>query len=528
MHLPTITYGAISNFDMLNLMKSDMTVNLSKSYLEAREAVQRVDDRIIANDVELVRRVEMSIDNIHKVFSEIGQTLNRSSWEVEHLSRSLRPRLHFHWRWGLEKVKYTIEHGFIRGFEVMDERCLEHIASRYQEFLTKYATMINQTLSTDPSGVALKRAIYAFTERDLYAKTILINQALANITGLHNAFTTGERLLLFKASPSRRYDLAYVPVELIRADNRENVYYVKWLRRASLMRDQLGIMQEIAVEARDNNSIDAALLAATQVAFSKQARSYNYYHFLYKERIVQGAQERMEKKIAEFQKLNGTYHSLLGDLERGIASVVQDLHTLRTGPWSRILSGLGMAKRYLQDKSLTKTSLAEDLTSEKMDATYLEVRHFFTEIHSRARSLKNIWVRMAYTVKALWSNIIEESTTKLFYGMMYNDTHAYLSNRTGREDLVRILAYMTDMMRANFRNLSSEEIITQTNGDFHLMDLDKKISELDTYFMSLNSKLDILKAIQGSDENFYKAFESLRTSMREFLQANELSEDFYK
>ena len=528
MYDPTLTYGSISNFDTANLLKSNLISNLSSSYIRAREVSQRVDKSIVKSDTELISYLERSVLEVDEVLENMTELLDKTLSEASGIKKYMFPRVFFHWDRGLDEVKYFIEHNFIRGYDVMKERTLGHVATGYHEFFTAFEKLINDTLTSNIGDVVFRDALLAIIDRDLYTRSDLILRALSNMSKLHNAYANAEPLLRFRSTIDRRYDHTYLDKEMVTSNKDEKTYYKKWDSYTRQLLEQLHLMKAIAYQAHGNNTIDWEHFRKVGAMFEKRSRSYNYYLFMYGSRVITNPQTKIDAKIDIFLKLNETLVGHFKELDIEVEGLNTALRELKRSSFVKIQEAVELANDYLKNKSLLKTQVAERLTSKNLAEMFGQVKRFFVDIQSRARSVKGLWARIWDDIKTIWMNMVNEPSTKAIYEMMYNDTHDYLANRTEREDLVRFLASMLRISRDKLRELTPEEVLSATNGDFFTTNLEMKLNETSEYFMDVYHRLDILNAIHGKDEQFYDAFNSVQKTMSEFLRGNEIDVHFFR
>ncbi len=124
--------------------------------------------------------------------------------DVKEIEKEMNVRIQFHKRWGLEKVKFTIEYDFQRGFEVINERTFEHVTANYLQLVEYIERVIQLAASSPPDAAGYREALYLIVDQQLFDKLTLCERALDNITEVHEAFLNGKRILTYKASPNRR------------------------------------------------------------------------------------------------------------------------------------------------------------------------------------------------------------------------------------------------------------------------------------------------------------------------------------
>ncbi len=143
------------------------------------------------------------------VFSHYRNSVANITEALNESMSDLRMRVAFHRRWGLEKLQFAVEHNFIRGWNMMDERTFVFVTTNYQKIgdSMRYAL---PKIANETEGNIWRIPRFLQVESELFQREILAKRALANLSSVFSAYHNATPLLNYKVTPYNRYDLSYI------------------------------------------------------------------------------------------------------------------------------------------------------------------------------------------------------------------------------------------------------------------------------------------------------------------------------
>ena len=514
---------------MDNLLHSAWSKELKKRYVYARDTEQRVEELYMNEDRRMISGLNLTV-------SRVSQTMNRISKVVQEIKAAVNNELEtfgqktwFHWRWGLKQLVYIARHDFLRGWEVISERSLDYVTVNYQENVA-YAKDVVRRL-TDPGSSlndAARQALAVNVLGDLFQKQVVCERTLQNLTTVYNSYMTAEPLHHFKASPQRRYDRAYITIDIV-TDRPDQIreYYKKIRMRLSQYLEALSEMEGIIQEALDIRVANMTQLDQVTSDFERAARSFNYYRFLFGERIARRPVELSEALMDTFIKLNYSLQSRRDEINVFLDQLTLSLDDADTS-WQDIVDLNSEALLYLKDSNMTKTNLAERFNSPSTARAVGKTRSFLSKVKSRLRDIESMLTRLELAYVLLWRNMLNEHTLDYFYGNISQDIDV-LSGESGgdleRENILEVFAIMLNRNRNDI-----EENVTNlahlTNGNFVTMTTGSKINQVEEFFQRLKD-LNNIENVMKDEEEFFDAANSLGRKLLTFLRGNDINEAFF-
>jgi hypothetical protein len=167
--------------------------------------------------------------------------------QLDAMLSELKDRIRFHWDSGLDEVEYIMEHDFIRGWQVYEERVLDFVSSDYHnvyQSMTRTIEWMNRSIPD--TDIERREAIWWSVRNDIEGRLMLISLARDNITTANNAYITGEPLLTYRATIDRRYDMSFISLELLRKGQSKQDFYFNGLTQG-LIESEEALKQMIGI-----------------------------------------------------------------------------------------------------------------------------------------------------------------------------------------------------------------------------------------------------------------------------------------
>ncbi len=539
---PTITYATVSNYDTDIFMRSGVVANLASRFLSAREKQQRVNENTLTRDRQMIRNLNGTYNEMsNNVFGHYGNTIEKIVEAVNVVMSDLRMRVAFHRRWGLEKLQYTVEHNFIRGWNVMDERTFAFVTSNYQEIGASMRYALPKIANeTETNTWRIPRFLQV--ESELFQRQILAKRALANLSSVFSAYHNATPLLSYKVTPNSRYDLSYITPAMILKDNDLlELYSSKLNLRLNQYLQSIADMLQILDDAlenpgSDNFSSDGANqpLENAIYRFEKAARSYLYYRFVFQDRIAYKPLELTSEVAERFNKAFEMLEDHQAKL-RLYLSEFRDSLDKADLQWSLLGDFVDLCNNYSPDESaVTKSQLAKIVSTESMHENVNHLKAFSSQLRSRSREILGLLSEVRHAAVAVWRSMINEDALKPFYAKLHSDIQLCVSNSTSAEEsekLVRGFRYMINAahgwdLTTQTVAESLERLSVWMNADFAVLGNDVT-NDVTERFDEAQALLR-LDSTARSEEEFFLAFHQLRVSLEAFAQANNIDETFFR
>ena len=449
------------------------------------------------------------------------------------MMKNISPRLQFHYKRGLLKLQYTVDHDFVRGFEVLDERTFSHVTSNFYQLTALFRDMVNVYNGTlnradGPSLKRLREAWYVGTLRDLRKRRHLASRALANITQVHDAFSKGHSIIPFKASPGRRYDATYVCMDFL-AYSEESKYY----RKLRGFTTKFIVNVDMLLQFNDDlyrHGVLPNLTTFHKVSsdFEQWSRSYNYYRFMYEHRVVFRAQTNVKKTVSRFIKLNETLRTRVSDVMLAIETLRSQAGVFSATSLGTVRAGVDMATAYLQNNSALKSDLSQKLTSPAFRDYLQRLVTFFKDLRASGLGMAVGYRRFASSYIALWTNMLEEKALDDFYAMIRSDVVDILQNGTDRSHLTTVLAYMSSVSSDEFASMTPAQLDELLNADFVELNRTSKYEQLKRELTDIIDRNNIVTLLGDKVDVFASTMMTFVNSLSRFQDSTVVDGAFYR
>ena len=531
MYESSVSYGVTSNFDTENFLRTGNLETIKKKFIKARETTQRVDVNVAKEDRDRTMTLYWLSQALNDTFDRIQGSLGVLSTILNVEFQMLGRRIDFHDDRGMRAVKFIIEHDFLRGWEVMEERAINHMTTGFYETSDAVDNIIRRMNSSDLED-AERRVLYLMIEQDLQAMQKQAERALANITQTYNAYKTGEPLLTYKLTYNRRYDMNYIPKSLLSYKfHKQTDHYYELTNDTHEFIDSIVELRRVALFMLKNKVLDNQTEVdyhAAQTAFIKACKGYNYRRFMYKDRVVMKPLELMEERITQFRNLNESLYSKYKDLTRIMDSITSQIELTKYNTWSKLQDLVMQACIYTQDGTKTKVSLANNLTDHMVYEATGKLGLFFSEIRDRSREMDDALKQLKEAFIEMWSNMLTEITTKEIYSVIRKDVDDLVDQPSNRTFYVKIFAHLLRVKRSELKHASAESFYWRLNADFPNTTVADKVEEYNDKFDRIKINSDIQSLLKDRDQEFLKAFQEMQHSLQTFLDGNKVNYDFVK
>ena len=484
----------------------------------------------------MIKKLSDAIRDVDDTFDDIERELHSVMKTLDEKVTELLTRVEFHNRVALKGVEFIVEHDFVRGWEVIEERTLGIVTLGFYEIINSMDRFIHQSNSSsilsDGSGdvSSVKDVLWLIIDADLANKLHIIQRAKRNITKVHNAYNTGKPIIKHKYSPEQRYDMSFIPLDIMHHDQKkQNYYYEQIIQGVEDYVDAIENLRHLGNVFLNDGTLDRNSYEETKGKFISAAKALNYRIFQFRDGIVHKSLELVKEKISNFVSLNETLAKTQRRLKSLVDTTTMLVHSQKLTKWKHIKEAGIKCRGYLQDFNASKTELSEFLNSVKMQEDLIKLDHFFVSLRSTAVELLDLWAKMHQSYKDVFTSIVSESMTREFYTMLNNDTKQLIADpENNTEIFFPLLGPLLKMDELEFNNTNVTDLLSLLNADVPDIDLDAEVQEIDEVFTKLMKQFDITKYIKDRDEAFLAIIKVLQDSFKLFSERNFLGFEFYR
>ena len=520
----------MSNFDMEKLLNGNLTA-LQNRYSLARETSQKVSHEVTKHDKRQAKRLSEYMRDIDSILEQIPDGLEEMADLFYKDAAELKQRIKFHSKWGLEKVKYTIEHDYIRGWTIVEERTFNHVATGFWEVVSSFDRVIEELKSTFASATLEQRQLLWYNVDDrMYNRLTMAERALTNFTEVNDAYLTGAPLLAFKASMDRRYDKTYLPIHLLNLKTKKQTEHFEECKRQlvkyiSAIRE----MRKYGDRVVSRNSTQDIDILVHRDKFIKSAKMVNYNIFQFKSKILMYPLEVYENIMEAFYVKNASLWKEYTFMKGLLATVHTDIKHFVSSSWRNIRRAADRYTRYTVQDTISKSSLAHSLNSQNMADDLLALQHFFLNLRSRGREIKDSIMRLKGLYLQIFQMMVTEESTKAFYAKVHEDILGYSIHEHNASTYVRHFASFTQHPKAYIREQSTESLMKMLNGDFYGMNISEKLLNMSDFFETyLIPNTNFESTINNTDEVMGTLIRDIQENLGKFTSSTKIGYDFFR
>ncbi len=481
----------------------------------------------------LIKDLGDVIRDIDDTFADIDRNLKAAVEELAQREEELRERVSLHRDVALRGVEHTVEHHFVRVWDLMEERTLDSLKSGFYEVLHSMDRFLQQqTVSGDGSGdVSQGRdVLWLIIDADLANRLEIIQRARANISKVNTAFEMGKPIVNLRYIEDNRYERSFVPTDVLHHDEQKRKFYFKEIMSAiDEYVENVNTLRDIGKTYANDGKLDNTEYREAKKRFIHAAKGVNHRILQYRDKIVLKSLEIVREKISDFVSSNDTLKTDSDNLKYLVDGTTSSVNNQRTTRWQRMRKAGFQCNAYMLDFNASKTDLAQYLNSARIQEDLIKLDNFFSILRGRATRVLDQWVKTEQSFRNLWRSMITETTTKDFYTILNNDTKLLINDPENNTET--ILPIFADLLKVEVEVLNgtnATEFLHMLNADIPDTSLDSKMQEVDEMFDRLKKQSDVVRYIRDRDEAFLTVMRTLQNSLRQFIMRNELSFDFYR
>ena len=489
-----------------------------------------MNEAIAAENTWLINQLNETVERLQQAFLDINAEIDGVANTLETSFQELKHRTKFHYDRGLKGEEYIIEHGFIRGWDVFQERAFHYVSLDFIGLPdTLKRTLENAIQMVDIEDINTRKVIYLPVLDAFLSRLELINRAEEFMNKTDEAYRTGKYLQNYRLTPKRRYDLTYIhlPLLQIKAGIQEE-HYLDFLKSLNMMRHGLAILMEVGEVFVESGLFNASHFESGKDEFLAGGRKFNYRVFQFESKIVHAPLKEMQKRIADFEVTRRSLDENMQRTQTQMEGVKSLLRSMLDGAWVDIVNITNVSSRYLHDFNMSKTELSISVTSLDVEDSVRAASTFFNDIRLKTSTMQTGLMDLKVDYVNIWTKMLAEDSVKQLYAKIYEDCQDFLNDSERYDFFIEIFAPMLRRSESSTRQLMPKDIVTRMNGDFHVLQLAAVIDGLNEEFQRMQTFLDVGKHIGDSDELFLDSFRNYKAKMKSFLDSNNIDSTFYR
>ena len=459
-------------------------------------------------------------------FSVLDTSLDTAHLHVNNITDGLSDRMAFHLDFGLERVKYALEHGFERGWDDFKERVFTAVCLDFEGV----ASTVNRSLYSlrEMKSRDTKHLIYRQVHDMLGGRQELVLRAERYVTRTRDAFLTGNQLLPFKVTGSGYYDLAYISTQILLDAYEEDgeKYYSSFKQGIHELNTAIGFLMNVTNEAYAGNGImNETLFSLGNTSFISGCLTLQKEIFNLEEKVIEKPIDDMEDIIEDFEREMRTFKKAYDGTITKIKELKYIVSAKRHTQIDVVLHISRRASEYLENPNALKTPLSEAaITMEKVKGS---LRSLFGELRSDIRGLDESFKKLQSACRDVWRVMKEEVATERIYERLYKDAMIFLDDTSQNDVLIQRFADLLEISSTELNDHTPTEVVRKINGDLFNLSINNVEADIDYEFDKFD-ELDIMGTFGDKDERLLEAFEDLRESLRAFMMGNQVDSSFYK
>ncbi|XP_074662453.1 uncharacterized protein LOC141914994 [Tubulanus polymorphus] len=522
---PLITAGVLSELDKDKLLTGDSTytAKLTKKYHQAREKRRRVDEEIVSRDRKLISQMINDIDQLERVLHQVGHRVSGIRRVLDRLEEKYIPHVKLHSD-VLAFEEYIIKHNFVRGFNVLNERYIQHVSLDYIPFLINLN--ISMYMLSNSNDTAIKRFLSQQIIATVETKLALLEIVKGAINESYTAYRDGIKLSVYNYTSVYEYDTLFSPPCFFDVSkHRGPDIYNRFNRRAipALVRGLEMTKSMVLNMTGKGEVLNETEWKKNEELIAKGSRQFNYNVFMISDRIIEKPLNIVTNSRAAFDKDRQLYNKAFARIMQYV-SEIENASMKFVQQWKHMVTLRKNAEYYLANNTnISKAQLADQVTSENVMFTIMVVKNLFSLVRSRDQDIHDELNSLEKTLEDL-NMRINEKCAKPLYEKLKEDLKLYNPRNSSKKcnDLELVLKKLLRQSSCrDIRKFEKEYIQANTDvGNLRGLSRDE-IAQL------LRSKR--LSHIVGTcDETLKNQFQIYIAYFGSFLEKNELNTEFIR
>lgn len=488
-------------------------------------------EELKTKNTDLIIAVTQSLEEVSFSLERVDGQLVDGLAFLESLVEDMQPRISFHQTRALKGVKYITQHNFIKGWEVMNDRTLDHVTTEFYETVSAFDRTVAQLQQTSEDDVTIQKIIFFMMDRDLSSRLEIAIRAVDNLTKAYYAYLNAEPLLEYVLTPNGRYDLSLIPGDILAHNTRkQREYYNKMSEHLTGYIDSILGLQYVLKEYHRNKAFNDTAYQDCKQSFIFHAKQVNYFKTLFEQRIIHRAKDIIEQKFDQFDRISSRFYSKVDDLK----SILVPLQARLRKQYEMLRADLvlfsQMAKTFLNSDSVSKRQLASMAHSKRTFGMVNSLKVLFSDIRAQAANMADWWRRLEELYTDIWRSFLKETSVKKFYQKLKEDIVDMVKNPDKRTFYLEIFAdsrmlhtTMDDLNQTSVKNLTR-----MLNADFPDIGFKHKENEIMTLFNRIEDRVTFVDVLGDTDSRFLSAFHDLDMDLREYTNDITVNKQFVR
>ncbi|KAL5014523.1 hypothetical protein ScPMuIL_008793 [Solemya velum] len=428
---PMISYASTSEFAVDRFLTETSTEELAERFFRAREVTHRVEK--IKHD-EFKRQVQAVDEKLNLMQTILMLYLRKSLEEqIEELS-SVRVDMGEKWvrkEYLYRYQEYVLQKNFLRGRDAIEERTFAYVAFAFQEFSYRTKTKIRELVDLDLQSKDSRTVLYTLLVDSLNDRMETAKRALSNYTTLFQAYQKGTPIFRYKfRDEPRKNNNAIVPKPLLAESLVHNYYAKRYSFRVGSdiqrITDSLDEYLAIANATYHQSQLNNSRMEAVNKEFLDSCKAFFHSRSQFYFETVDRPLRILQERIAGFETAWKEYEMTANDIENNLQQLNESLFRIETDILDNLTEGINLGLEYSKNSSISKASVAEILTSDKLHVGINKMKAFFSEVRSRGQNIFDGWASLIGRSQVIWGTILIDEDLKEYY--IYKNIQDFLQN----------------------------------------------------------------------------------------------------
>ena len=418
----SVSYASTSSYAVDSLLSkvSSTSSKVESKFLQAREVSNRVVVKRFNHTKQLIIDLVSSFKNLKRLFDEkIHDRIDKQEQLLSDFYNDTTKQANTK-QWMNKYQTYAVEKNFLRVREAMEERTLKYLAFDYLNFIYIIESRLRELASTELNDERVRKFLYLMIVNSCRANIEKGVKALGNYTELLGSFQNGAPIFNYKyKNTPRSHNAPIVPKPLLLRALNHSHYAIKYSRLLPIWikryQKSLEMYIDLANETFVNNTLNEKKMADISAAYNKACKNYNFAKSAFYFYSVDWSKEQVEQKELETAALIEKYKSVANDMKFNLQNLADLLVSLQNSIMHNLTVASRLAIDYLDNKTITKRSLAKIFTSVGIRQGINELKTFFIEIRARGSTLFDSWNKLAVASINIWKNILNDDNLVDYY-----------------------------------------------------------------------------------------------------------------
>jgi hypothetical protein len=512
-----------------------------KKYKLARETAQKYDNMLLQRNKKLLQDLSDSVNSMEMYLKTLIRKLTDMQMAVTAVVEMMAPRLRFHRSATLSFMELNIKHNFNQGWEIMSDSVINDVTSGYTMDMEYFKRSVDKLDNTNKYKKAIRDYLLYDVLRYLAIRQTVTTVALKNIKEAQNAYVNGTLLNKFKffstVDQVTAYDKVFTPLCVRQVTTTDMLNFKTIMDTLHNITETLSSMDNLAVWVHGGNPINGTERDILADQYADLSRIYNYRISLIKQHVIGKPLDIVQKRLENFQALNTSLYDAASKIMVYITASKDSLESFLSKTFSHVKNMQQLVSRFTRSTDIPKLDIATDLMSDDAANVISSLQKLLTHIQTRDRDIKDTMIGLKVAEMSIYRAMLGNPCISKFYKMLRNDLSQAQNNATSLNiafgdalkgsNLVEIVSTLLRTPVEKVQEMSSYEVMKQTNADLAPLNLDTKLRDIEKTFMFMERKYT-LAPTKYNDTALFPMFTRAREQFKTYADKNTLDAEFIK